>query len=100
MKYFLGIFVLALLAGIRAYAFDDLFLHDEANEKPAGDRADDFEADLLWNDEATVEGLPKRHPFVVSNPLAFEGILNFRLVRVRVSNSKVFFGLTHEGSTV
>ncbi|XP_068696084.1 uncharacterized protein [Montipora capricornis] len=67
MKYFLGIFILALLAGIRAQDFDDLFLHDEANEKPAGDRADDFEADLLWNDEATVEGLPKRQPFVQCN---------------------------------
>lgn len=44
MKYFMGISILALLAGIRADDFQDLFLNEVAS------------------DEAT-----NRHPIVVSN---------------------------------
>lgn len=100
MKYFLGIFVFVLLVGICVYDFDDLFLYDEVNEKLVGDCVDDFEVDFLWNDEVIVEGFLKRYLFVVSNLLVFEGILNFCLVRVRVSNLKVFFSFIYEGSIV
>ena len=46
MKYFMGISILALLAGIRADDFQDLFLNEVAS------------------DEAT-----NRHPLVVSNSI-------------------------------